>query len=945
MAGQPCDHPPQAGGDAWQFGSLVISELQRRIEVRGSPVRIGPRSFELLMLLVKHAGEFVGNRHLLSAAWAGVVVEDASVRVHISLIRKALGTPLPSDGCLEWISNVPLRGYRFNGQLTSRRSSTSVTNQTANRPALTVLPSRLTTLVGRQATVDEVASLMQVNRLVTIVGPGGIGKTSIAVCVAVRLQAELGIPAAFADFSPLVSPEHVPDAVARALGVPAGASDAIDAIHSNLVGRPVLLVADNCEHVLGPLAATVDRLLSRLPGLRVLATSRESLQLPGERLIRLLGLDLPAGRSTSLEQLSRSPAAELLLARAKAAGAADFNEGDTEALAAITRQLQGVPLAIELVAAQLGKQPARDLALRLQDHARLLSIGRRGAFDRQRSLAAALDWSMALLDEKEAQLLRALSAFRGRFDMEAALAICMGKIEPDDALDALSSLVDKSLVMFDPSSQVAPYRLLDTTRAYAASHAARVGEEPMLLQRHAAHMLDAMRAATAELPLIEEAQWGERHVHRLDDVRFALRNSLADSGDLQVAAALVAASSPLWFHASLLAEYRDGVAATLAAMESRRADDAMATASLSTALLVAMLHTDALSPSLDGLWLKAISAARQAEAPVFQLQALWGRCTYEMFRGEYPLALRHADELMQVIMPWGDAAALNLAHRTCAMANHLSGRLAISSAHSHASLLIGEHAPRTPTNMVGVDPIVAAKAMLSRTQWLQGDIAQALETAIGMVERARQSKHSLSLCAALFGACPVALWSGQKELAGEWIELMRKEATRRGLGGWLRFPEWYHDGWRLLFEDAAAHRRKVRELLPGFEVPRQEMLATFSVDWVAPSLMARVLAGESAWCAAEVWRGEARRHAREGNLGEAEACLNQAMALALEQGAAAWHWRASYDLARLLIRRGEHRQASSVVRKVLANWPRTDSAPLLKRIERLASALFRRIES
>ncbi|MCR8713107.1 winged helix-turn-helix domain-containing protein [Stenotrophomonas indicatrix] len=910
-------HPTGAPQEVWQFGSLVISGSQRRVELSGCPVRLGPRSFDLLFLLVTHAGEFITNREILSSVWNGVVVEEASVRVHISLIRKALGEPASSDGCGEWISNVPLRGYRFNGLLTTKRvHDCAVNDEVAS--SLVALPAGMSPLIGRERVIQSVLSQLATHRLVTIAGAGGIGKTSVALCCADRWRERSKSLVAFADLSSLVSPDHVSGAIARALGAPPAPDDPLAFIAQALCGKKMLLVIDNCEHVIHTLAGVLSYLLQSLSGLTLLATSRENLELPGELVFRLPGLELPDAATTTYQQLVSYPAVELLVARARAAGAQEFCDKDVDALVEVSQKLEGVPLAIELVAARLGTLPIRNLASRLSSHASLLSLRSRGANSRHQSLAAALDWSMALLSAHEVQLLRTAATFRGTFDLEDALAICPDNIDPDESLDAMSSLVNKSLIMFSPRSHFAPYRLLDTTRAYASASAFEAGELPQLLHRHAQHMVNIMLAARSELPLLSEISWEERYLHRIDDVRYALQNTSTSPSTIGIAAALLEASSPVWFNASLLAEYRDGIAATLSAMERENCDSAQQRASLATMLLVATLQTDELNPDLDALYEKAIDAVSATGSRVLELQTRWARCTYEMFRGSYASALEHADELMIRVQEWSEPAALNLSHRTSAMANHFMGRFERSRRHSMASLDVADMAMGTPATMVGVAPRIAASALLCRTQWIQGATRVALETASSAVKSAFDSKHSLSLCAALFGACPVALWSGELDLASQWVALMRHEAKRRGLGGWYRFAEWFQHGLDLQLSGGRVHESCISELVSGFDLPKQEMLATFSIAWSPPSLWNRAAAGESLWCAAEVLRGQAAWHREEGDLMVAEQCLRRGLALAHAQGSHGWARRLAYDLALDLNSAGRRPEALRCLEQVLA---------------------------
>ena len=596
--------PPQATAEVlWRFGPFVVYETQRRLERAGEAVRLGFRSFELLLQLVKHAGKVLGKDELLATVWAGVVVEDASVRVQMSMLRKALGRPGAGDDCVEWISNIPLQGYRLNGKVLRECTDTtrpgtlsmaiaaSFASQSA-APAFTKLPTRLTRLIGREADLKRLLAAMDTSRIVTLAGLGGIGKTRLAIRAAECHQARTGMQIAFVDLSPLVGEDHVAGALARALGVPSDAPDTMRAIHRQLEGRDVLLLIDNCEHVVDPLAPLIAGLLAALPKLRILATSREAFRMEGERVLRLAPLVVPETDRLTLAQAMRSAAVELLVERAQAAGARQFGDSDGALLARIARQVDGIPLAIELVAARLGVQSINDLASRLNDHMRLYSAGNATVLARHRTLAAALDWSIALLNPQELRLFRILSVFRGRFDLNSALSLAESDMDTESAFDALISLANKSLVSFDNSDAIAPYRLLGTTRSYAANLLSRTGESPALGRRHAELMRSLMDEATAQLSRLDIDAWTERYAHHLDDVRAALDAWLEQPGgteadaatDTEVGVALAVASAPLWFQASQAEEYRDRVLTTIDRVERLPGADAKTVAGLRLAL-------------------------------------------------------------------------------------------------------------------------------------------------------------------------------------------------------------------------------------------------------------------------------------------------------------------------------------------------------------------------
>lgn len=658
----------------WRFGAFIVWEAQRRLERLGQSVRLGSRSFELLLQLLRRVGEVVGKDELLATVWAGVVVEESSVRVHISALRKALGEPQDGDNCKEWISNIPLRGYRFNGTVFREQ----VGMPTEDRPgaaalAFAKLPERLTRLVGRDADMARVLAALATRRLVTIVGAGGIGKTRVAIHAADCHAERTAMQLAFIDLSPLVSQAHLASTVARSLGAPPDTPDTTRAILQRLADRDVLLLIDNCEHMLDALAPLIAELLGALPDLRVLATSREAIRIEGEHVERLSPLAVPDAQCADLAEAMASPAVELLVERAKAVGARAFEDSDGRLLAAVARQVDGIPLAIELVAARLGVQPIGDLAFRLNDHMRLYSAGSRAVLPRHSTLAAALDWSIALLDDAELRLFRRLSVFRGRFDVESALSVTRADMDSEVAFDALISLANKSLVSFDNSDAIAPYRLLDTTRSYAAALLAQTDEGPAMRRRHALFMRELMGAATSDSGELTVQAWNARYAHRLDDVRSALDDCLAQQDDWETGAALTIASAPLWFHVSQVEEYRDRVIAALACLAQQPGTGTETEAWLQIALGNALWHTRGPVPEMGAAYDRALAVAMSASSVVLELQARWGICVLHAIRGEYAAALHHSQVLFEFAQSTPDPAALNLAHRMTALASHFCG--------------------------------------------------------------------------------------------------------------------------------------------------------------------------------------------------------------------------------------------------------------------------------
>ncbi|WP_431510099.1 ATP-binding protein [Variovorax sp. DAIF25] len=905
---QPATQPQaEAGTRLWCFGAFVLREDLRRLEREGRPVALGSRAAGLLLALVKRAGEVVGKEELLAAVWPDVVVDEASVRVHMSLLRKALGTPGPDDGCLEWISNIPLRGYCFLGRVRREFARDAAFARAADMPeaqALGELPLRTSTLFGRGAELERLLAMLEASRLVTVVGAGGVGKTRLAVRVAEIRRARAlpeGGAVRFVDLAPLTSQDHVLTTIARAVGVRGGEADVAQAVIERLAREPALLLVDNCEHVIETLAPLLHRFLAALPALRVLATSRDVLRVEGEHVLRLLPLPVHRDPGASLAQALHSPAVQLLVDRAGAAGAAAFDDASGGALLRICRQVDGIPLAIELVAARLGVQAANDLAFGLDDHMRLHSTVERVTLARQRTLAATLDWSIGLLDEAELLLFRRLSVFRAHFDMEAALGVAVDALDPDRASDVLVSLARKSLVVYDAEREShSPYRLLDTTRSYARVLLARANEQETAARRHAQLMLERMCNAGTELAVLDAAAWTRRYGFLLDDVRAALDASLAQQEDTALAGALTIASATLWFRLSEVGEYRDRVRAALAYVQALRTPDRLAAGWLQLALYNALWHTGGTVAEMSAACEAALASALEFGVGTLEFQARWGLCALNITRGDYRAALRHAQVLGAFAAQSDSEATRNLSLRMQALASHFCGAFAEARAHAEAAMAVDGATRRSSGNTFQPDARITAMAILARTLWLQGDTAGALAAARACEQEAAALGHAMSSCVALFWICPVAIWAGEHALARRWVDAMRQETQARGFGYWHAWAEAYDDALALeASADRPAWLAAVAERMPGIDAPRAEMLVTFCAEWIDDRLLERAGQGDGPWCRAEIFRAAGWRHERQGDAARAEACYRQALELARAQGALAWERRAARSLEAL----------------------------------------------
>src|SRR3984893_14430541 len=410
------DHRDSEPKDVLSFGPFSLFVAERLLKKGDEPMPLGGRALDILIALTEQAGEVVSHKKLISSVWPDVTVEEANLRFQIAALRKALG-----DG--RYISNIAGRGYCFVVPVTrsSARQTVPVTGITTTE-RVQKLPPRLARMVGRDDTVRALTQQLQEWRFVSIVGPGGVGKTTVAISVAHTLSDGFHDAVFFIDLAALTDPQLVPTAIASALGFMVQTQDPVIGLLTFIGDRKILLVLDNCDHVIGVAAALAERVVSEAPQAHILATSREALRVEGEHVHLLYSLDCPPEDvgSTAMEVL-KYPAAQLFMERAAASGhGAELSDIDAPIVARSCRRLDGVALAIELAASRVGSLGIRGTAELLDNRFNLLWHGRRTALPRHETLNAMLDWSYSLLSEREKLVLCGLSVFVGDSTLQAA---------------------------------------------------------------------------------------------------------------------------------------------------------------------------------------------------------------------------------------------------------------------------------------------------------------------------------------------------------------------------------------------------------------------------------------------------------------------------------------------------------------------------------------------
>jgi predicted ATPase/DNA-binding winged helix-turn-helix (wHTH) protein len=570
--------------EAFAFGPFRLQVARRELTAHGVPVAIGQRAFEILLLLVSRHGQLVTKDELMAEVWPGVVVEENNIQVHVSALRKMLGN---AGGGESYLLTVPGRGYQFVAQV-EREGAAQPETAPATVPgqpaaAAAAMPragsnllQQLTSLIGREAELAEIKSQLAGHRLVTLTGTGGVGKTRLAIEAGRSLLDRYPDGVWLAELAPLNDAQLVTSIIGEVLRVSLSApAAAVEAVSAALKNKQLLLIIDNCEHVIAEAARVAEALIRACPRLSILASSRERLAIAGESVIRVPSLPTPQANATLTAASARDYASVRLFEERACALGFGFALADANAAAvgAICQRLDGIPLAIELAVPGLKVLSVEQLARRLDERFRLLTRGSRTALPRQQTLHALIDWSYGLLSDAEKLLLARLSVFLGSVTLASIAAVVASAIPQDQVGDLLLSLVEKSLAHADPAGGDTRYRLLESTRYYAAE---KLADAPATYRRCAEHFAARFAAATAEWETTPTQQWIARYEADVDNLRGALEWAFGPDGDVAVGLDLVGHSHVLWAELGLMLEHRRWVVEALAQVGKKTPADATA---------------------------------------------------------------------------------------------------------------------------------------------------------------------------------------------------------------------------------------------------------------------------------------------------------------------------------------------------------------------------------
>lgn len=944
------------------FGPFSLDAGRRLLLKDGVPFVLGARTLDTLIALVSQPDKAISKRDLMAKVWPDVIVEEGSLRFHIATLRKALGDG--KDGA-RYIATLAGRGYSFVAPISrfsiedggTAPSPRTIAYQRPN------MPNPLPQMVGRADSVLTLLSQLAAGRFVTVVGAGGIGKTTVAIAAGHELIEAFFGAVHFVDLGALGDPTLVAQSLAAMLGLTVRSDDHAAALVAYLRDKRVLLILDNCEHLIEAVATISARLFNAAPKLHILATSREALRVPGEHVYRLAPLACPPDDpDLSAAAALTFPAAQLFVERATARGAVfDLGDADAALVASICRKLDGVALAIELTAGRVEAYGLQQTATLLGERLSLLWAGQRTAPPRQHTLKATLDWSYGLLIEPERQVLRQLAVFVGDFTLEAALAVVADRgTDPGLVLGAIDHLVAKSMVATRPVGAMMRYRLLDTTRSYALDLEIDAG----LGARHANYYRRWLEQCGTKWPTLSNAAERAAHLAGLGNVRAALEWCFSDKGDAQVGIALAAAAAPVFLAMSLLPEGHLWSKKAILALdgETRSGVQEM---NLQLALGLSLMFTRGNSEEARAALARSLEIAEAVGDPTSALQLIGRLHLFHHREGDFAIAQEYARRGAAIAANLEDATSKALAHCLLGISLSTSGDLAGARSSLEAALRLGygRDAERGSILSHGVNFYSFCSDYLARTLWLQGHTEQAVQCAHESVRDAARVDHPVTLAVALTIATTVFFAAEDLDAAekhADWLiahgeaNLLRPSiAVGHGFKGELAIRQGRANVGIVMLRTCLREMKAKRygllttpfqlALIEGLALTGEADDAFLLVDEAIGHADAK---GHLSYMP-ELLRVKGGLHLLmpQPDAATAEVCFRQSLDWSRRQGARSWELRTSVDLAMLLARNGQLEEARALLQPLLEGSAKYGQTTDFRRAQRLDTTLSQALQS
>jgi predicted ATPase/DNA-binding winged helix-turn-helix (wHTH) protein len=935
--------------DAFSFGPFRLYQGQRILWKNGTVVPLGSRAFDMLVAMVEHYGKVLAPAELMAIAWPGLIVEDSNVRVQVANLRRTLGCG--RDGA-RYIANVAGRGYCFVEPVT-RLESVDHPSPTTSEPgaapeaphvdrvthtsgSLSGFPPLLEGTIGRDACVAELAQVVKERRLVTVVGAAGAGKTTLAILVAHALDAS-DSSISFVDLSTVDGDDMVVEALAAAVGYIPSGGDLLPGLLEVLSTGRTLIVLDNCEHVIGAVATLCLQIVEGTSTVSFLNTSREALRIQEEFVYLLRPLASPPDmRRLTAREAMAWPAIQLFMKRAREGGARDaLSDEETPTVAGLCRRLDGNPHAIGLVASRVGTYGIQGVADLFENQVALHWQGRRDAIPRHQTVEALIDWSHKLLPERDRQVLHRLSVFSGSFPLEAAVAVTS-----DDAIDAfqvgeaIGDLVDKSLVAVSQQSPGTHIRLLETTRAYAASRLARLRTTHEFARRHAEYYAEQLRKHV-DHRLMPQTESVHLRGPEIDNVRAALEWASSKGHDPALAAEISCMAAPLFLERGLIRECKRTCERAI-----KELPDQFRSTRIELGLLDSLAITYYSGGDYDGAMKpvveRGLEISRQLGDNRSMFHFLAGLHLAMMANGEFQNSLSVCEQYASTTKTHGGPTESIIAGWMEASSKHYSGdQVAADASYSASSQLVAQHEMR-PLHYFEMKERIIASIGLARVKWALGLPKQAVHMAIKAIDDGRSHPDSFYMCVTL--CFSILLGNGLTDQAEELIEELQnvaidyKVAVRRQVIDVLKGQLLLRQGH---WQAAISHLQECLAMLPP---PKMSVVRTDALQALAEAQracghfagaldsineaidLAKDTKGEFNLPDLLRTKAEVLMSLPHVGMEEVDGVLSEAVDCARKQGALGWELRVSLTVAQARASQGKKSEAREMLERVYSRF-------------------------
>jgi predicted ATPase/DNA-binding winged helix-turn-helix (wHTH) protein len=752
------------------FGTFTLYRGERRLERLGLPVKLGGRAFDLLVLLVDQAGVLVTKKEILTQVWPDLTVDEGTIRVHMTSLRKILGEDVEGD---KYITNISGRGYCFVAELSYANLKTDALASTVEANERSCLPPRLTKMVGREEVVVNATKQLRKLRFLTITGPGGIGKTAVAVAIAHELVAEFDNFVYFFDLGSIIDPALVPSVIVSAFGLTVRSSDPLCNLINFLQEKRILIVLDNCEHVIETAAQVADRIYAGTSKAFILTTSREALNVEGESVFDLPSLDTPLQFKNleAKEAMTFSAIQHFVERVASSINGFKLSDVDAPRVAEICNRLDGIPLAIELAAGSVKAYGITGTATLLGDRLKLLWQGRRTALPRHQTMKAALDWSFNLLSQQEQRVLCRLAVMVGNFSLHAAQAVVA-----DDCLENIlvaslvNKLVAKSLIVTTVANDRFSYRLLDVTKAYAQEKLFESGDFEESAKKHAKYFSEYAellnrRVVTAALSDRSRIDF----VESLANLRAALDWCFSVRRDYHTGIPLAVTTAKILLRISQLTECYDWSARAISVLDDRLQNsrfDMELRASLGKSLMFIKGNV----PEVEQAFQRGLKISIDLSDLNYQFTFLGALHLFYERIGYFQKSLDFALKSYGIAKMIDDRDVVAAAHSLLGIAYQLTGMHAEASHHLRLATSGQCALQNIDSIQFGFDHYNRACMATARAHWFLGYPDKALLLARQTVDDAYRLKHPVTLCFALIWEIFIFIWTGNLEDAEKSLE-------------------------------------------------------------------------------------------------------------------------------------------------------------------------------